>query len=115
VTPINPRTPQISLPSHTYPTVASPSALPSPAETSISIITPPAATLKVLQEAKEAGVAAVWLQPGSFNDEGLAYAKREFKAGIGGDGGRGGEGWCVLFDGEEAMRAAGREWKGQKL
>ncbi|KAI9879136.1 MAG: hypothetical protein M1830_009395 [Pleopsidium flavum] len=115
VTPINPRTPQISLPSHTYPTVASSSALPSPAETSISIITPPAATLKVLQEAKEAGVPAVWLQPGSFNDEGLAYAKREFKAGIGGDGGRGGEGWCVLVDGEEAMRAAGREWKGQKL
>lgn len=57
----------------------------------------------------------MWLQPGSFNDEGLAYAKREFKAGIGGDGGRGGEGWCVLFDGEDAMRAAGREWKGQKL
>lgn len=57
----------------------------------------------------------MWLQPGSFNDEGLAFAKREFKAGVGGDGGLGGEGWCILMDGEDAMRAAGREWKGQKL
>ena len=115
VTPINPRASQISLPSHTYPTVASVSALSSPAETAISIITPPAATLKVLQEAKEAGVPAVWLQPGSFDDAGLEYARREFKAGVGGDGGRGGEGWCVLMDGEDAMKAAGRDWTKQKL
>jgi hypothetical protein len=95
--------------------VTSVSALPSPAETSISIITPPAATLKVLQEAKEAGVRAVWLQPGSFDDAGLEYARREFNAGIGGEGGRGGEGWCVLVDGEAAMKVAGREWASQKL
>ena len=63
----------------------------------------------MLREAKEAGVPAVWLQPGSFDDEVLAYAKREFKAAIGGDGGRGGEGWCVLVDGEEGMKLAGRE------
>ncbi|KAL8943483.1 MAG: hypothetical protein Q9216_001018 [Gyalolechia sp. 2 TL-2023] len=34
--------------------------------------------------------------PGSFDEEGLEYAKKEFKAAIGGKGGRGGEGWCVL-------------------
>ncbi|KAI9741608.1 MAG: hypothetical protein M1835_003106 [Candelina submexicana] len=115
VTPINPRTPSITLSKEIFPTVSTVSALSSPAETSISIITPPAATLKVLQEAKEAGVKAVWLQPGSFDEEGLRFAVEEFDAGVGGDGGGGGEGWCVLVDGEEGLRMAGREWKRQKL
>ena len=44
----------------------------------------------------------MWLQPGSFDDEGLEYAKKEFRAGVGGAGGMGGEGWCVLVDGDEA-------------
>ncbi len=61
----------------------------------------------------EAGVRAVWLQPGSFDDEGLEFARREFEAGIGGDGGRGGEGWCVLVDGDSGLRAAGRERGGE--
>ncbi len=115
MTPINPRTPQISVSSQTFATVATVTALSTPAETSLSIITPPSATLKVLKEAKEAGVPAVWLQPGSFDDEGLAYARQEFKAGIGGDDGRGSEGWCVLVDGEQAMKIAGREWSRQRL
>jgi len=55
------------------------------------------------------------LQPGSFDRDILDYAKNNFKAGVGGDGGHGGEGWCVLVDGEDALRAAGRQWKGQKL
>ncbi len=46
------------------------------------------------------------MQPGSFDEEGLEYAKREFKAGVGGEGGRGGEGWCVLVDGEGCLKAA---------
>ncbi|KAI9704777.1 MAG: hypothetical protein M1836_006557 [Candelina mexicana] len=115
VTPINPRTTSIALSKEIFPTVSTVSALSSPAETSISIITPPAATLKVLQEAEEAGVKAVWLQPGSFDEEGLRFAVKEFDAGVGGDGGGGGEGWCVLVDGEEGLRMAGREWKRQKL
>ncbi|KAI9821201.1 MAG: hypothetical protein M1827_003935 [Pycnora praestabilis] len=115
VTPINPRNPTINLPSTTYSMVPNVSALPSPQETSVSVITPPAATLKVLKEAKEAGIPAVWLQPGSFDEEGLEYAKREFKAGVGGEGGGGGEGWCVLVDGEEGLSMAGKNWKKQKL
>ena len=57
------------------------------------------------------GVQAVWLQPGSFDDEGLEYALREFRAAVGGTQGptMGGEGWCVLVDGERAARAAGRK------
>ncbi|KAK0511433.1 hypothetical protein JMJ35_006006 [Cladonia borealis] len=107
--PITPSQPSISIASTTYPTIPSPSALSHPTETSLSIITQPSITKTILKEAKEAGVPAVWLQPGSFDDEGLEYAIREFKAGVGGDGGRGGEGWCVLVDGESCMQAAKEE------
>lgn len=93
-----------------YPTKPSPSALPDPSSFSLSVITPPAVTKELLKEAKEAGIPAVWLQPGSFDDEILAYAKKEFKAAIAGAGGNGHEGWCVLVDGEAGLEAAGREW-----
>ena len=78
------------------------------------MITPPPVTAKVLEEAKKAGVRAVWLQPGSFTDEELDYAVKEFPgAAVGGfsDGTVGGEGWCVLVDGENAMKAAAAEDK----
>lgn len=77
----------------------------------MSIITPPKITKKVLEEAKGLGIQGVWLQPGSFDDEILKYAMTEFKAAVGGDGGRGYEGWCVLVDGEKAAKAAGKELK----
>ena len=107
VTPITPSRPSISISSKDYTTVASPTNLKEPGKTSLSIVTPPAVTLKVLQDAKEAGVAAVWLQPGSFDDEGIAFAKQAFEgAAVGGMDGRGGEGWCVLVDGDWARKAA---------
>ena len=83
---------------------------PPASDYSLSVITPPAVTKQLLKEAKEAGVPAVWLQPGSFNDDVLQYAQQNFKAAIAGDGGRGGEGWCVLVDGEAGLKVAGREW-----
>lgn len=114
VTPLNPSSPSITIPSHpqpkSYATVPSPSALPHPGQTALSIVTPPAVTSKVLKEARDAGVRAVWLQPGSFGEEELAYAEREWPGravGGFGEGTRGGEGWCLLVDGEAAMR--GRE------
>ena len=59
------------------------------------------------------------MQPGSFGADELAYAEREFPgAAVGGfgDGTVGGEGWCVLVDGEKALREAGRErQRGEKL
>jgi hypothetical protein len=67
-------------------------------------------TKQLLREAKEAGIPAVWLQPGSFDREVLEYAQANFKAAIGGNGGGGSEGWCVLVDGEEGLRLAEREW-----
>jgi hypothetical protein len=74
----------------------------------------------VLKEAKEAGISAVWLQPGSFNDEVIKFARDGFKTAIGGTEGdgidsNGEEGWCVLVDGEDGLNLAGRSWKVQRL
>ncbi|PSN69479.1 NAD(P)-binding protein, partial [Corynespora cassiicola Philippines] len=109
VTPLNPRAPTITALSSPHPTLPSPSSLPNPQDHSLSVITPPAATKALLKEAHDVGVPAVWLQPGSFDDETLEWARARFKAVIAGEGGGGGEGWCVLVDGEEGLRAAGRE------
>jgi predicted CoA-binding protein len=93
-TPINPSAPSIkayppwpALEIQTYDTLPNLSALPHPTETSVSIITPPNVTMKVLEEAKKLGIQGVWLQPGTFDDAVLAYAMKEFKAAVGGNGG----------------------------
>ena len=115
VQPITPSTSTIKVSSTEYTTIASPSELSHPTKTSLSIITQPSITLQVLREAKQAGVPAVWLQPGSFDEEGLQYAKREFKAGVGGNEEHGGEGWCVLVDGDWAREAAQEDAQKEKL
>lgn len=112
--PLNPTCSAVTVRRKQYETVASPLKLSDPKHTSLSVITPPPVTAQLLKEAKEAGVKAVWLQPGSFTDNELDYAIKEFPgAAVGGfaDGTRGGEGWCVLVDGDAAMSAAGREEK----
>ena len=110
VTAINPRAPTVTVLKKDHSTVSGPSSLPDAPSFSLSVITPPKVTRELLKEAKEVGIPAVWLQPGSFDEEGLEYARKEFKAAIAGDGGEGGEGWCVLEDGEDAMALAGRKW-----
>ena len=65
----------------------------------------------MLEEAKKLGIKAVWLQPGTFDDKVMEFANESFEAAVGGDGGRGSEGWCVLVDGERAAKLAGREIK----
>ncbi|KAK2626359.1 hypothetical protein QTJ16_004621 [Diplocarpon rosae] len=118
VTPINPSSstikafpPYPALEIQSYPTLPNLHALPNPSSTSVSIVTPPKVTLKVLEEAKELGVKSVWLQPGTFDDAVLKFAFAEFESAVAGDGGRGGEGWCVLVDGEKAAKAAGKSFK----
>ncbi|KAB8209949.1 CoA binding domain-containing protein [Aspergillus parasiticus] len=91
VTPLNPRAPQIVLPSRAYDTVASPGALPAPSQISLSVVTPPAVTLPLLKEAHSVGIPAVWLQPGTFDDAVLDFAHKHFSAVIAGDGGAGSE------------------------
>ncbi|KAL0472458.1 CoA binding domain-containing protein [Neurospora intermedia] len=105
-TPINPQGATLTVNGQPYPAIKSLSEIENPKETSVSIITGPAITLTTLQEAKELGVPAVWLQPGTFNDEVLAYANENFQAVVAGEGGWGGEGWCVLVDGERSLAAA---------
>jgi hypothetical protein len=114
VTPINPSSSSIkafppfpALEIVEYPTLPNLSALPHPAETSVSIITPPKVTVKVLEEAMKLGIKGVWLQPGTFDDSILEQAKKDFEYAVGGDGGKGGEGWCVLVDGEWVGKKAG--------
>lgn len=117
VVPINPGRPTLDLPSKSYNTVASVKGLADPGSTGLSFLTPPNVTRKILKEAKEVGVKSVWLQPGSFEDSDLVFAKDNFENAIGGyeDGTVGGEGWCVLVDGEASMSKAGREVRRQKL
>jgi hypothetical protein len=94
--------------------VPSLSSLPDPRHTAVSIITPPPVTLKVLQEAKDLRVPAVWLQPGTWDDEVIKFARgKGGESGyqgevVAGEGGNGHGGWCVLVDGERGLKAAGK-------
>ena len=108
VTPINPTAKAIPVDGAEHATVPSLSQLENPAETSVSIITPPSVTLKTLGEAKELGVPAVFLQPGTFDDDVLKFARENIATVLAGEGGRGSEGWCVLVDGERGLKAAGK-------
>ena len=65
-------------------------------------------TRKLLSEAKEAGVRAVWLQPGSYDGQVLEEAKRLFPGAAVGGGGA-----CVLVHGDDGLRAAGRDGQGR--
>jgi len=118
-TPLNPSSPTISVRSQSYPTVPSPSSLQSPSEYSLSVITPPKVTRKLLQEAREAGIRAVWLQPGTFDDEILQYVRKEWPdAHLAGfhdpPGTEAHDGWCVLVEGEKGMKlAASRDAAGR--
>ncbi|KAG9385821.1 NAD-binding protein [Pyrenophora tritici-repentis] len=83
-TPINPGSPTVNIMNRDYTTIPSPTALQDPPASSysLSVITPPYVTKTLLKEAKEAGIVAVWLQPGSFDREVLEYAKNNFRAAI---------------------------------
>ena len=68
-------------------------------------------TRKLLQEAREAGIRAVWLQPGTFDEEILQYVRKEWPdAHLAGfhdpPGTEAHDGWCVLVEGEKGLRLA---------
>ncbi|KAK5740236.1 hypothetical protein LTR17_004737 [Elasticomyces elasticus] len=83
--PVNPTCSSITVRRKEFDTVASPLKLKDPRNTGLSVITPPPITAQLLREAKQAGIKAVWLQPGSFTDKELDYAIKEFPgAAVGG-------------------------------
>ncbi|PHH55229.1 hypothetical protein CFIMG_000036RA [Ceratocystis fimbriata CBS 114723] len=95
VTPLNPHSSSITVSGKSFATVSSVSALLDPTHTGVSIITPPSATLKVLRDAHEAGVRAVWLQPGTWDEAVVEYLApggdgvSPFETVVAGEGGRG--------------------------
>lgn len=71
VLPVNPNENSIAgLPA--YPSLAE---VPEPVHI-VNVVTPPAVTLRVLEDAAAAGIGLVWLQDGSFDDAVLAAADR---------------------------------------
>ena len=49
-----------------------------------------------------AGVRAVWLEPGAFDDGCISYARQKFEVAVGGSESI----WSILDKGEDAMRRA---------
>lgn len=98
-------------------TVGSISDLPSPSETSISVITPPKVcsflyfpentivthyqvTLGILEQAKALNVPALWLQPGAEDEAVVSYIKEnglEKKVIYGGP--------CILVEGDGILKS----------
>ncbi|CAK7564556.1 MAG: hypothetical protein SEPTF4163_002450 [Sporothrix epigloea] len=109
-TPINPSSSAITVDGTAHATLANIAALPHPQDTALSVITPPNVTLKVLEEAKKIGITSVWLQPGTWDDAVVEFATTasNFTDVVAGAGGRGHDGWCVLVDGERALKANGK-------
>lgn len=70
VYPINPTAPEVE----GHPTFATISDLPV-APVSLSIVTPPQVTRKVIQQAIAAGVKNVWMQPGAEDDQACQAAR----------------------------------------
>ena len=68
--PVNPRATEVEGQA-SYPDLAS---LPG-AVHGISVITPPAVTVQVIEDAARAGIQRVWLQPGAESPQALARAK----------------------------------------
>lgn len=71
VLPVNPRETEIAgLPA--FPSLA---AVPGPVDL-VNVVTPPAVTRGILEEASRLGLPAVWLQDGSYDEASLEVAAR---------------------------------------
>ncbi|KAF5351918.1 hypothetical protein D9756_007648 [Leucocoprinus leucothites] len=77
ITPVHPKETELE----GVATVSNLAGLPSPASTSVSIVTPPKVTLNILKEAKELKVPALWLQPGAEDETVADFIKENGLAG----------------------------------
>ncbi|TFY71626.1 hypothetical protein EVG20_g1374 [Dentipellis fragilis] len=71
VTPVHPKESELE----GLATVKTLADLESPAQTSVSIITPPKVTLGLLEQAKALDVPALWLQPGAEDESVISYIR----------------------------------------
>ncbi|KAF7364611.1 CoA-binding domain-containing protein [Mycena venus] len=71
VVPINPFVSE----SQGIPCLHSLAEIADPAQTSISVVTQPAVSLQILQQATALGILAVWLQPGAEDDAVLEFIR----------------------------------------
>jgi len=70
VYPLNPREPEIEG-RPAYPSLADLPTVPQ----SLSIVTPPAVTRQIVQQAVEAGVKSIWMQPGAEDAQASQIAR----------------------------------------
>ena len=110
VTPVTPSAAQVTVGAESFATIATVGELPHE-RVSLSLITPPPVTARILGEASKAGVWGVWLQPGTYDESTLKLLQEddwwEGRWVAGEDGAsRGHGGWCVLVDGDRVHNAA---------
>lgn len=93
VTPVNPKAGAIE----GIDAVACLSDLTSPTSSSdlaVSIITPPAVTTKIVQEAHAAGISRIWMQPGSESAEAVKFGAEHDMTMV--------HDYCILVSGDHA-------------
>ena len=93
VTPVNPKAGNIE----GIDAVASLSDLTSPTKASVfavSVITPPAVTTTIVQEAHAAGITRIWMQPGSESAEALKFGEEHDMTIV--------HDYCILVSGDHA-------------
>lgn len=73
-----------------------------PDKTALSVITPPAVTLKILQDAKQLGIKHIWIQPGGEDQKVIDFANsnQDLDIILGGP--------CILVQGPGLLQSRGR-------
>jgi len=66
----------------------------------VSIITPPAVTTNIVQEAYSAGITRIWMQPGSESAEAVSFGKEHNMTVV--------HDYCILVSGDQAMSQASK-------
>lgn len=64
----------------------------------VSIITPPAVTARLMQEAHAAGISRVWMQPGSESAEALKFGEEHDMIMV--------HNYCILVSGDHARQTS---------
>lgn len=66
----------------------------------VSVITPPAVTTQIVQEAQSAGIRRIWMQPGSESSEAVAFGQEHNMMLV--------HNYCILVSGDQAMQQASK-------